>query len=81
MCKDQVPTQTNAVTWFGNSLRESVELFEQWANPTIDSSCSNFAKFFYCGIFFPVCEERKILPCLAESTVKVISCHLPKFIT
>ncbi|XP_005101410.2 uncharacterized protein LOC101863910 [Aplysia californica] len=64
-CAEEGFTRTYEKTWFADTLVKGVQVFETWAQPTIDSGCSALAKFFYCGIFFPKCEEGQDvgLPC------------------
>ncbi|CAG5127167.1 unnamed protein product, partial [Candidula unifasciata] len=37
---------------------DDIKFFEKFALPTIKSGCSNVAKFFYCGVVFPLCDEN-----------------------
>lgn len=45
-----------------DNLEIDIADFEEFALPTIESGCSELAKFFYCGTFFPQCDERSSVP-------------------
>ncbi|BFZ21268.1 hypothetical protein BsWGS_24307 [Bradybaena similaris] len=47
---------------FSVNPESDIASFEELALPTIESGCSEVARFFYCGTFFPQCDERSSLP-------------------
>ncbi|XP_067665326.1 uncharacterized protein [Haliotis asinina] len=64
-CREEGFTNTRLPNWFSETASGSVVAFNQYGKSTIESGCSYMAKFFYCGIFFPQCEEdgNVTLPC------------------
>lgn len=64
-CAEEGFNVTSEKTIFTSSIAEAINMFETYTNKKIDSACYRQSKFFFCGRFFPKCEQGRTLqyPC------------------
>ncbi|KAK6187053.1 hypothetical protein SNE40_006301 [Patella caerulea] len=63
-CNEEDFNETALPTLFSYTMEGTISVFKKFALATVARACSPLSKFFYCGLFFPKCDNGNItLPC------------------